>query len=102
MNMMLKSADLASITPIAEDRYVPISPLELEGELSELAQMARIASLTVFEVVGDTEFNRSGDGGEVFEIIRHDLTPDGIARALFAVGHVEDMVRALQKKLNLG
>ncbi|MCW1994796.1 hypothetical protein [Bradyrhizobium diazoefficiens] len=78
-----------------------ISPLDLEGDLSELAQMARIASLTVFEAVGDTEFNRSGDGGQVFEVISHDLTPDGVARALFAVGHVEDMIRALQKKLNL-
>ncbi|WBL78797.1 hypothetical protein I3J27_38710 [Bradyrhizobium xenonodulans] len=101
MNMMLKSADLANVTRVAEDRYMPISPLDLEGDLSELAQMARIASLTVFEVVGDTEFNRSGDGGQVFEVIRHDLTPDSVARALFAVGHVEDMIRTLQKKLKL-
>lgn len=101
MNMMLKSAELAISTPVAEDRYMPISPLDLEGDLSELAQMARIASLTVFEVVGDTEFNRSGDGGQVFEVVSHDLTPDGVARALFAVGHVEDMIRTLQKKLNL-
>lgn len=50
MNMMLKSAELALSTPVAEDRYMPISPLDLEGDLSELAQMARIASLTVFEV----------------------------------------------------
>lgn len=101
MNMMLKSVELAISTPVAEDRYVPISPLDLEGDLSELAQMARIASLSVFEVVGDTEFNRSGDGGQVLEVISHDLTPDGVARALFAVGHVEDMIRALQKKLKL-
>lgn len=101
MNMMLKSAELALSTPVAEDRYMPISPLDLEGDLSELAQMARIASLTVFELVGDTEFHRSGDGGQVFEVVSHDLTPDGVARAMFAVGHVEDMIRALQKKLNL-
>ncbi|MGY4413206.1 hypothetical protein ACVWW4_004942 [Bradyrhizobium sp. LB7.1] len=101
MNMMLKSAEFAKLTSAAEDRYMPVSPLDLEGDLSELAQMARIAFLTVFEVVGDTEFNRSGDGGQVFEVISHDLTPDGVARAMFAVGHVEDMIRALQKKLNL-
>lgn len=101
MNMMLKSADFADVSRAAEDRYMPISPLDLEGDLSELAQMARIAFLTVFEIVGDTEFSRSGDGGEVFEVIQHDLTPDGVARAMFAVGHLEDMIRALQKKLNL-
>ncbi|SFJ72642.1 hypothetical protein [Bradyrhizobium sp. cf659] len=101
MNMMLKSADLASSTPIAENRRQPISPLDLESDLSELVQMARIASLTVFEVVGDTEFTRSGSDGQVFEVVSHDLTPDGVARALFAVGHVEDMIRAFQKKLNL-
>jgi hypothetical protein len=64
--------------------------------------MARIAFLTVFEVIGDTEFSRSGDDGQVFEVVSHDLTPDGVARALFAVGHVQDMIRAFQKKLNLG
>lgn len=101
MNMMPNSADFASLMPVAEDRSVPINPLELEGEFSELAQMARIAHLTVFEAIGDTEFNRSGDGGQVFEVVGHDLTPDGVARALFAIGHVEDMIRALQKKLNL-
>lgn len=101
MNMILKRADLASSTPIADDRRRPISPLDLESDLSEIAQMARIASLTVFEVVGGTEFSRSGDDGQVFEVIQHDLTPDGVARALFAVGHVEDMIRAFQKKLNL-
>ncbi|WP_027577087.1 hypothetical protein [Bradyrhizobium sp. WSM1743] len=101
MNMMLKGADLASSTPIAADRRRPISPLDLESDISEIAQMARIASLTVFEVVGDTEFRRSGEDGQVFEVIQHELTPDGVARALFAVGHVEDMIRALQKKLNL-
>ncbi|MET4487661.1 hypothetical protein [Bradyrhizobium sp. LA7.1] len=102
MNMMLKSADLANVTRVAEDRYMPINPLDLEGDLSEIAQMARIASLTVFEVIGDTEFSRSGDDGQVFEVVSHDLTPDGVARALFAVGHVQDMIRAFQKKLNLG
>ncbi|MBB4362160.1 DNA recombination-dependent growth factor C [Bradyrhizobium sp. CIR18] len=101
MNMMLKSADLAGSTPIVEDRRRPISPLDLENDLSEIAQMARIASLTVFEVVGETEFNRSGEDGQVFEVIQHDLTPDGVTRALFAVDHVVDMIRALQKKLDL-
>ena len=101
MNMMLKSADLASSTPIAEDRRRPISPLDLENDLSEIAQMARIASLIVFEVVGDTEFSRSGEDGQVFEVIQHDLTPDGVARALFAVDHVVDMIRSFHKRLNL-
>lgn len=51
----------------------------------------------MFEVVGDTEFKRSGFGGQAFEVISHDLTPDGGARALFAVGYVEDMTELCKR-----
>jgi hypothetical protein len=76
------------------------SNAELECELQNLAQMARIAYVTCYEVIGETDFKYADDAKTIFECVtRTDLTPEGVRRALFAVGHVEDMIKDLRKKL---
>lgn len=96
MNTMPKPADFANATAI---RRADI--LDLEEDLSDIAQMARIAESIVCELIMDTEFKYSGEDQEVFEVVGHTLTPDGVSRAMFAVSHVREMMEALRKKHGL-
>lgn len=92
MNSMPRNADFANPTAATYDR------LDMEGDLADLAQMARIAEQQLCEVIGHTEFKYSGRAGTVFEVVRHDLSPDGVTQARFVVSHVAKMIEAIQKK----
>ena len=63
----------------------------MEGDVADLAQMAKIAELVLHDVIGQTDF----DGCQV---VRHDLTPEGVARAIFAVSHVAALIEAFAEK----
>ena len=56
--------------------------------------MARMAQEAVYEAIGETKIREE-------EIVSHTLTSANITRAIFVVGQVEDMIEALQKKLDL-
>ena len=73
--------------------------LDLESDLQEIATMARIASAAVYEAIGETTFTHNELGFEVAD--HNDLTSDNVARAMFDVTHVEDMIKDLRKKLGL-
>lgn len=64
---------------------------EIECDISDLVQMAKIAALTLHGVIGETEF----DGCQV---TRHDLTREGVARAMFSVSHLCTLIESLAEK----
>jgi len=77
--------------PQVDTSAATMRALCMEGEISDLAQMAKIAELTLHDVIGETDF----DGCQV---VRHDLTPESVARAIFAVSHVATLIEAFQQK----
>lgn len=63
----------------------------MEGDISDLVQMAKLAELTLHGVIGETEFYGC-------DVTRHDLTREGVARAIFAVSHVASLIEAFSAK----
>ena len=64
---------------------------EMESDVCDIAQMAKIAEITLHGVLGDTEFHGTA-------VVRDNLTSEGIARAQFAVSHVAKLITDFQAK----
>lgn len=64
----------------------------MEASISDLAEMVRIAELTLHSVIGETEFDGAG------EVVHHNLTTESVGRAIFTVSHLASMIEALQQK----
>lgn len=71
---------------------------ELECDLSDLERMSNLAVSITHDVIGETRFKYSGDDGKVYEVVSHNLSPDNVSDARFAIFHLRDMIQALQKK----
>ena len=69
-----------------------VSPAaSMEGDVADLATMARVAELMLHGMVGETEFT---DG----VVTRHTLSQETISRAVTMVSHVAEMIEAMQAK----
>lgn len=68
-----------------------LGAFNMEFDLSELAEMANLAVISVYSAIGETEIV---DG----EVTGHCLTARNISTAQFAVGHLVDMIEAIKAK----
>ena len=69
-----------------------VSPTaSMEGDVADLATMARVAELMLHGMVGETEFT---DG----VVTRHTLSQETISRAVTMVSHVAEMIEAMQAR----
>lgn len=84
----------ASIHLIKSDGPLSSPFLKLEEPLEDVMQMALIANDKVFDVIGDLTVR---DGF----VVDGNTIPEGqITAAMFAIGHLVKMIRALQADFN--
>jgi len=85
----------ATVTPfpskIEEAQAARISFFEMEADIRDLASMAKLALSAVHCAIGETEFDHD-------VVTDHTLTQETVTSALFAVSHLSDMIKALERR----